>query len=108
MIITIYHKPIYIYIYIYKTESDPQQNKHEPKKIGRGRESREANTGKKEKKKKKSSWWFRFRTVASERWGRESESLRDLPAARRRMSSCDRELELNSAYGLFRAEIKSD
>ena len=28
--------------------------------------------------------WFRFKIEASERWGRESKSLRDLPAARRR------------------------
>ena len=47
---------------------------------------------KRERKKKRNPLGdsdFRFRTEASERRGRESESLRDVPAARRRRrSSC--------------------
>ena len=76
--------------------TDPQQTWAEPKgprPQNPKRKNREKGRRKgKEKKRKKNPLGdsdFRFRTEASERRGRESESLRDVPAARRRRrSSC--------------------
>ena len=72
-------------------------NKHEPSRRAQGPKTQNEKTERREakwdrKKKKKNPLGdsdFRFRTEASERRGRESESLRDVPAARRRRrSSC--------------------
>ena len=73
----------------------------------RERESREANTGEKEKKNPLDN--SDQNRVKWEVTG-EGEKVRvwDLLAAIMRTSSCDLELELSSAYGLFRAEIESD
>ena len=64
----------------------PKAPKPKTKKQREGKAKREK---KKKKKNPLGDSDFRFRTEASERRGRESESLRDLPAARRRRrSSC--------------------
>ena len=84
---------LYIYIYVNtlvsesQTHNEPQ--KHEPRAQGPKTEIRKRKNREKGKKKKFLSA-IQNRGKRSERRSRESESLRDLPAARRRRrrSSC--------------------